>query len=116
MEKRTVEMTLLLDFYGELLTEKQREYMELYYNEDFSLAEIATLSGVTRQGVRDALQRGASALVEFEEKTGLLQRFAEVTASAETIEKKLRAIEARSGSRETSPLFDEIYQDLKTLI
>jgi len=109
-------MTLLLDFYGELLTEKQREYMELYYSEDFSLAEIAGLGGVTRQGVRDALQRAEAALLEIEAKTGLLQRFSEVSKTAGEIQKTLRIIETRTGAKETAPLFQEIYQSLDTLI
>ena len=50
---KNLEITVLYDFYGDLLTEKQQEVIELYYNEDLSLAEIAALSGITRQGVRD---------------------------------------------------------------
>jgi len=108
-------MTLLLDFYGELLTEKQREYMELYYSEDFSLAEIAGLGGVTRQGVRDALQRAESALLEFEAKTGLLQRFSEVSKTAGEIKNSLRIIENSAKTEETAPLFEKIYESLDTL-
>ena len=75
MKKQTVELALLLDFYGGLLTEKQRNYMELYYNEDFSLSEIADLNGITPQGVRDVISRGETALREVERKTGLIARF-----------------------------------------
>ena len=50
--------TMLFDFYGELLTEKQREYFDLHYNEDLSLAEIAALTGISRQGVWDIIRRG----------------------------------------------------------
>jgi len=75
MEKQTVELALLLDFYGGLLTEKQQNYMELYYNEDFSLSEIARLNGITPQGVRDVIARGEATLREVERKTGLIQRF-----------------------------------------
>ena len=71
MEKQTVELALLLDFYGGLLTEKQRNYMELYYSEDFSLSEIARLNGITPQGVRDVIARGEATLREVERKTGL---------------------------------------------
>ena len=75
MEKRTLEMALLLDFYGGLLTEKQRAYLELYYNEDYSLTEIARLQGITPQGARDVISRGEAQLLQVEEKTGLVQRF-----------------------------------------
>jgi len=75
LKKQTVEMALLLDFYGGLLTEKQREYIELYYQEDFSLAEIARLNGISPQGVRDVVSRGERMLRKVERKTGLIKRF-----------------------------------------
>lgn len=52
-----VEITILLDFYGDMLTAKQRDFINLYYNDDLSLAEIAENEGITRQGVRDAIKR-----------------------------------------------------------
>ena len=57
MKGKPLEMSLLFDFYGETLTEKQRELFDLYYNEDLSLAEIAEHAGITRQGVRDSIKR-----------------------------------------------------------
>ena len=68
--------TMLLDFYGELLTEKQREYFDLHYNEDLSLAEIAQSEGVSRQSVWDIIRRAEETMRRFEEKTGLVARFA----------------------------------------
>lgn len=58
MAEGPVERTMLFDFYGELLTEKQREYFDLHYNEDLSLAEIADIGGISRQGVWDIIRRG----------------------------------------------------------
>ena len=69
--------TMLLDFYGELLTEKQRECYDLHYNEDLSLAEIAEQSGISRQAVWDNIRRAEAALLDIEEKTGLIRRFQE---------------------------------------
>ena len=57
MKNQTYRMTMLLDFYGEILTQRQREFFDLYYNEDLSLAEIAENYGISRQGVRDAIVR-----------------------------------------------------------
>ena len=74
MEK-AVYLSLLLDFYGQLLTEKQREYADLYYNENLSLSEIAENDGISRQAVRDSLLRAEAALMSTEEKTGLLARY-----------------------------------------
>ena len=77
--------SMLLDFYGELLTEKQRECYDLHYNEDLSLSEIAEQSGISRQGVWDNIRRAEAALKEMEEKTGLIRRFTETRRGLETL-------------------------------
>ena len=70
----SVEMTLLLDYYGELLTERQRQCFDLRYNQDLSLGEIAEELGVSRQGVFDNLSRAEQRLRNMEEKTGCVRR------------------------------------------
>lgn len=75
MKSSAVEMCLLFDFYGDMLTEKQRQIFDYYYNEDLSLAEIAEIAGISRQGVRDSVVRSEVALRAMEEKTGLVARF-----------------------------------------
>lgn len=75
---KNLNISVLLDFYGEMLTEKQREVVELYYNEDLSLAEIAEHSGITRQGVRDSIKRAEYQLMDCEEKLGLSARFGDI--------------------------------------
>jgi len=72
---KDLHITFLLDFYGDMLTDKQREVVECYYNEDLSLAEIAEEKGITRQGVRDAIKRAEQQLLEMEERLGLAKRF-----------------------------------------
>lgn len=62
---------LLLDYYGDLLTEKQRTLVDLYYNQDLSLSEIAENEGITRQGVRDGIKRAELLMLEMEEKLRL---------------------------------------------
>lgn len=74
---KNLNITLLFDFYGNFLTDKQREVIEMYYNDDFSLAEIAQHAGISRQGVRDSIKRGEQTLFEAEEKLHLVQRFNE---------------------------------------
>lgn len=69
------EMVLLLDFYGNALTERQRRTAELYFQEDLSLTEIAEITGITRQGVRDGLKKAEKALLDMEERLGIAQRF-----------------------------------------
>ena len=75
MKNQTYRMTMLFDFYGEILTERQKEFFDLYYNEDLSLGEIAENYGISRQGVRDVIVRAEAAMQEIEDKTGLIRRF-----------------------------------------
>ena len=74
MKNQTYRMTMLYDFYGDLLTDRQKEFYDLYYNEDLSLAEIAENHGITRQGVRDIIVRAEGTLQEVEDKTGLIRK------------------------------------------
>lgn len=68
-------ISYLLDFYGAALTQKQRDVMEQYYNDDLSLAEIAGNFGITRQGVRDAIKRGEATVRALEDKIGFAARY-----------------------------------------
>lgn len=90
----TVFRTMLFDFYGELLTEKQRDYFDLHYNKDLSLAEIASLTGISRQGVWDIIRRAESFLRETEEKTEIVRRAAERQAIASALRGDLEALRA----------------------
>lgn len=72
-----MKISFLLDFYGAMLTEKQREVVEYYYNDDLSLSEIAQNEGITRQGVRDAIKRAEFQLLEMESRLGFERRFRE---------------------------------------
>lgn len=92
MAEDPVLRTMLFDFYGELLTDKQREYFDLHYNEDLSLAEIAALTGISRQGVWDIIKRAEATLKEIESKTGLVARFAARREALADIERRLSAL------------------------
>ena len=85
MKEKNFEISLLLDFYGEVLTEKQKEVVDLYYNEDLSLAEIAEQADITRQGVRDCIKRGEATLLLMEEKLGLAGKFSSMRKNIEKI-------------------------------
>lgn len=85
VKNQTYRMTMLFDFYGDILTERQRELFDLYYNEDLSLAEIAENCGISRQGVRDVIVRAEAAMNELEDKTGLLKRFMRMQDSVDAI-------------------------------
>ncbi|MBO4445793.1 MAG: YlxM family DNA-binding protein [Clostridia bacterium] len=85
MAKNFEVINILLDFYGDMLTDKQRAFIEYYYNDDLSLSEIAENEGITRQGVRDAIKRAEAQLFEMEERLGLAKRFEEVRAGLDEI-------------------------------
>lgn len=74
---KSVEDSLLLDFYGNLLTDKMRLTLDMYLNDDLSLAEIAEEEDISRQGVHDKVKRGLTQLKEYESKLGLVKRFLE---------------------------------------
>lgn len=89
---KNLDISVLLDFYGTMLTEKQRDVVELYYNEDLSLSEIAAHSGITRQGVRDSIKRAEAQLFEYEEKLQLVARFNKIQQSLNEICESAREI------------------------
>ena len=82
---KNLDITILLDFYGDMLTPKQREFLDYYYNEDLSLSEIAANVGITRQGVRDAIKRAEAQLMEMEDRLGLVKRFKDMQTGLEEI-------------------------------
>ncbi|WP_249318223.1 YlxM family DNA-binding protein [Yeguia hominis] len=82
---KNLEISVLLDFYGDMLTEKQREMIEFYYNDDLSLAEIAENQGITRQGVRDSIKRAEQQMLEMEDRLGMAKRFHEMQDGLEKI-------------------------------
>ncbi len=83
---KDLEMGYLLDFYGEVLTQKQREMLRQYYNDDLSLSEIGENFGITRQGARDAIKHGETTLKELEEKVGFAARYRRVQQKLEELE------------------------------
>ncbi len=75
---KRVEIGFLLDLYGNILTEKQKLSMDLYFQQDFSLSEIAEQLGITRQAVRDSLIRAETTLYDTEARLGLMKRFEKI--------------------------------------
>lgn len=115
MEDKTLQMTLLFDFFGNLLTDKQRQFFDLYYNEDLSLSEIAENEGISRQGVRDMIVRAENILRETEEKTGIIKRFKEIQADIAAAEIYAREIEKFSDKSEISALSKKIIEKLQNV-
>lgn len=113
---KNLEVTLLYDFYGDLLTEKQQEVIELYYNEDLSLAEIAANSGITRQGVRDSIKRAEFQLYDFEEQLGLVHRFGEIKKALEEISRSAFEIEQINGRLNNSGEISARVKNINALV
>ncbi|MBE6570723.1 MAG: hypothetical protein E7656_00545 [Ruminococcaceae bacterium] len=86
MNEKKLFISQLYDYYGELLTEKQQYAVEMYYNDDLSLSEIAESIGITRQGVRDQLKHAEEFLVSCEEKLGLADKIQKVLLISEQIQ------------------------------
>lgn len=82
---KNLDVVVLADYYGEMLTENQRKFLEYYYNDDLSLSEIAQNEGITRQGVRDAVKRAEAQLFDMENKLGFAERARRVNEVLATV-------------------------------
>ena len=111
MADKNLGISVLLDHYGAMLTDKQRDVIDLYYNQDLSLAEIAEHEGISRQGVRDNIKRGEAFLLEMEEKLHLAQKMGDLLEVIETvnqlcdeIERENRAVRSAGIRRRTAAI------------
>lgn len=92
MIEKNLQIGLLCDFYGKMLTEKQLSAITMYYDDDLSLAEIAVQTGITRQGVRDCIKKGEAILLDMEEKLGLAEKFSRLREGMDEIRSAAEAI------------------------
>ena len=106
--------TMLFDFYGELLTETQREYVDLHSTADLSLAEIAALTGISRQGVWDIIRRAEATLRDIEAKTGLVARFRARREALSGVEARLSGL-LSSPDAEARRVAREVMEELRGL-
>ncbi len=89
---KNLDVVLLADFYGEMLTDNQRKFIEYYYSDDLSLSEIAQNEGITRQGVRDAVKRAESQLYDMEKKLGFAERTRRITEALDVVMENVEEI------------------------
>lgn len=92
---KTIEIALLYDFYSHLLTDKQQEMIDLYYNQDLSLGEIAETFQISRQAVYDTIKRTEKILYEYENKLRLIQITNKKTEDCEKLLEQLSILEAK---------------------
>ena len=99
MKEKSIDTLLLFDFYGAMLSDKQKDFMDLYYNEDLSLSEIAENVGISRQGVRDAIARGETTLREMESKLHLVEKYGNISEDMEQILQAVRSIAIENATK-----------------
>lgn len=103
---KNIEIGLLMDFYGELLTDRQKDIMDLYYNDNLSLSEIAEELEISKQGVQDNIKRAEKSLYEVENKLGLLKRFQNHSEKINFAIDILKEVKATCGDNRLSEIED----------
>lgn len=109
------QVSLLYDFYGQLLTNRQRDTMELYYGENLSLAEIAEEFDISRQGVSDSLKNGVKALNEYESKLGLVNKLQTTNHAISKIDEIIDNIITRLSNDEAGNSTEQTVKELRTV-
>ena len=115
MDKK-VEVSMLLQIYGKLLTEKQYRVIDYYYNEDLSLSEIAENEEITRQGVRDIIKKGEKKLFEYEEKLLFMKKTINQEKLVQHILVNLNKIQKDSSDEKVSNILEEVKKELNCLV
>ena len=115
MEKN-VEISILCDLYGNLLTERQKEIIEDYYNNDLSLSEIAENNDITRQAVRDIIKKGEKKLFEYEEKLQFMKRTQKQDELLKKVLSELAKIQKDSSDKKVANILETVKKELSYII
>ena len=111
-----VKISILCDLYGKLLTKKQFEFLNDYYNNDLSLSEIAENNNITRQAVRDIIKKGEKKLFEYEEKLLFMKRMLNQEKTIQHILSELTKIEKDSSDKKVANILETIKKELNCLV
>ena len=111
-----VEISILCEIYGKLLTEKQEEFIEDYYNNDLSLSEIAENNNITRQAVRDIIKKGEKKLFEYEEKLHFMKRTLNQEKRIEKVLSELTKIQKDYSDEQIASVLENIKRELNCLV
>ncbi|MGN1301162.1 MAG: putative DNA-binding protein [Clostridia bacterium] len=114
--ERKVEISMLIEIYGKLLTEKQLNILDDYYNMDLSLSEIAENNQITRQAVRDIIKKGEKKLFEFEEKLQIMRKMLKQEKQISNILSELTQIEAKFTDEQIAEILEHIKKELNCLV
>ncbi len=115
MEKN-ITVSILLDIYGKILTEKQQDVLDLYYNENLSLAEIAEEVGITRQAVRDCIVKGEKRLFKLEERLEIMKKNTNQEKQLQRIITELSQIEIKDSDEQISDIIANVVNELNCLV
>ena len=115
MEKK-VEVSLLCDLYGKLLTEKQFEFINDYYNNDLGLSEIAENNNITRQAVRDIIKKGERKLFEYEEKLLFMKKTLTQEQKIQEVLSELTKIGTETTDKQIVNILNSIKKELSYLV
>ena len=115
MDKK-VEISILCEIYGKLLTEKQLNILDNYYNLDYSLSEIAENEGITRQAVRDIIKKGENKLFEFEEKLGIMKKTMKQEEKIANILSELTKIQTKFTDEQIAEILEHIKTELNYVV
>lgn len=110
------EISLLLDFYGQLLTDRQYEILDLHYNNDYTLSEIAQQLNISRQGVYDNEKRGRAVLNEYEEKLGLVSKFSDQRHKIKGILVQISQVNIDELSENNKKVIIQVQQQIDELV
>ena len=113
---KKVEISMLCDIYGKLLTEKQFEFINDYYNNDLSLSEIAENNNITRQAVRDIIKKGERKLFEYEEKLLFMKKTINQEQKIQQILFNLTKIQKDSSDKQITSILEGIKKELNCLV
>lgn len=115
MEKN-VTVSILLDIYGKVLTEKQQDILDLYYNENLSLAEIAEEVGITRQAVHDCIMKGEKKLFNLEEKLEIMKKAENQEKQLQKIISELSKIQVKDSDEHINSIIQNVVRELNCLV
>ncbi|MBQ7760753.1 MAG: DNA-binding protein [Clostridia bacterium] len=115
MFEKNLNISILLDFYGDTLSDRQLSMLDMYYNNDCSLAEIAEDFSISRQGVRSVLKKGESILIDMEEKLGLVDRFLKMKEKSNKIAQDLEFINKSINNTDISSKICSLISEIKDL-
>ncbi len=114
--ERNVEISMLCQIYGKLLTKKQYEFINDYYNNDLSLSEIAENENITRQAVRDIIKKGEKKLFEYEKKLEFMKRMLNQENIIKNILKEISKIETKDSDKQVNKVLEHVKKELNCLV